>query len=84
MPVIMHEEGGCKDVTSTRRINFMGRIGRKAFCDAVLEEGSAVSSIRGDEQRHLHTPMGEHSIGIGTITIGEWEQVIVAKYEDVK
>ena len=61
----------------------MGRIGRKAFCDAVLEEGSAVSSICGDEQWHLHTPLGEHSIGIGTITIGEWEQVIVAKYEDV-
>ena len=79
MPVIMHEEGGCKDVTSTRRINFMGRIGRKAFCDAVLEEGSTVSSIGGDEQGYLHTPMGEHSIGIDTIAVGEWEQVFVAK-----
>ena len=84
MPVIIDEEGGCKDVTSTRRINFVGRIGRKAFCDAMLEESSAVSSIRGDEQRHLHTPMGEHSIGIGTIAIGEGEQVIMAKYKDVK
>jgi len=84
MPVIIDEEGRGKDVTSTSRINFVGRIGRKAFGDAVLEEGSAVSSIRSNEQGHSHTPMGEHSIGIGTITVGEWEQVIVAKYKDIK
>ena len=84
MPVIMDEEGRGKDISSTRRINFLGRIGRKVFCDTMLEEGSTVSSIGSNEQRYLHTPMGEHSIGIGTITVGEWEQVIVAQYKDIK
>ena len=84
MPVIIHEEGSGKDVTCSCRINFVGGIGRKTFCKAVLEEGSAMSSISGDEQRHLHTPLGEHGIGISTITIGEREQVIMAKYKDVK
>jgi hypothetical protein len=49
MPVIMYEEGGREDVTSTGRINFVGRIGGQAFGDAALEKGSDVSSIGGDE-----------------------------------
>ena len=84
MPVIMHEEGSGKDVTSTCRINFVRGIGRKAFSNAMLKEGSAMSTIGSDEQRHLHTPLGKHGIGISTITVGEWEQVFVAKYKDIK
>ena len=84
MPVIIHEESCCKDVSSTCRINFVGGIGRKAFCYAMLEEGSAVPTISSDEQRHLHAPMGKHGIGIGTIAVGEWEQVFMAKYKDIK
>ena len=84
MSMIKHEEGRSKDVTSTCRINFLGGIGRKVFCNAMLEKGSTVSPISGNKQGYLHTPMGEHCIGIGTITFGEWEQVIVTQYKDIK
>ena len=84
MSVIMHKEGSSEDITCTGRINFVGRISGKTFGDATLQEGGAVSSISGDEQGNLHAPTGEHSISTGTIVVGEWQEVIMAKDEDIE
>src|SRR5690348_15612943 len=80
----MHEESGGEDITSSCGVQFVGGIGREALGDTVLEEGGAVSPVGGDEQGNLHAPLGQDGIRVDAIAIGEWEQVVVAQYENVE
>jgi hypothetical protein len=80
----MHKESGGEDITGSGGVQFVGGIGRESLGNTVLEEGGAVSPVGGDEQGNLHAPLGQDGIRVDAVAIGEWEQVVVAEYENVE
>lgn len=73
MLVQMGQEGGSKDITRPCRIDFLDGIGRKALRLSFAKEGSTMTAIGGNKERHMHAPAGQNSITIVPIAIGKRE-----------
>jgi hypothetical protein len=65
------EEGGGEDISGTGWINLLSRVGGKAGSFTLLEEGSAVATVSGNEERDEHTPACKNGIGRAAFAIGE-------------
>ncbi len=78
MSVKMYKESGSEDIARSCWVYLVGGISGKLLCNALPEKGGAVPAVGGDQQRDLHAPAGQDGVGIGTVAVGEWQQVVMA------
>jgi hypothetical protein len=65
------EESGGEDIPGTGWINLLSGIGGKAGSFALLEEGSAVATVSGNEEGDEHTPACQNCVGCAAFAVGE-------------